>query len=191
MALVLTTDQSAVITALDAPMDTAFASGVTLPGGVPPTIDPLKGYADLKTNDPVFGDQKAAVKNIFKQVFAAWLNVSLAAPTYNQITDYGSGWGLWGDGNYSNGQFRYYKDSLGYVIVEGLVRTPLSPAAYTIIATLPVGFRPAPGDAKIFACVSNEAFASIQVGYDGTIVYRGTPAANTWVSIALRFRQGG
>ena len=192
MPLTLTTDEAAFITALDAPLDQCLAEGVILPGGTPAVIPEVKGYKDLKTNDPAFGDQKALAKNIFKQTLAAMISLFKTWSGYTNITNFQSGFGIWGDGNYSNGAVRYHKDIIGNVYVKGLIRTPQnSPGAYQVMFTLPVGYRPAPGDAQIFACVTNEAFAPIQVGYDGTVLYRGTPTANTWVSLNLVFRAGG
>jgi hypothetical protein len=204
MALLnLTPQESALMTDLEAPMESAFADGTLMPGGNPPIIPPYEGWNKLKDEHKVLG------KNAFKSVFGAFVSLIKSASfaavfrangealtnyqgTPTPITNFENGFGLWGDGNYSLGQVRYYKDLQGWVHVEGLVRTPASSGhAYQSMFTLPVGFRPAPLDAQIFACVHNDGFCPIQMGYDGTVVIRMEPVPSGWVSVNIHFRAGG
>lgn len=190
MSLVLTTEESLVITALDAPMEEAFANGVTVPGGTPPTLPEFPGYRDLKTDDPRMGDQKALTKNAFRNPFAAFISALKSTLSYTTATNYGTGWGPWGDPAYSNGVVRYYKNIFGEVRVTGLARAPMSPGADETMLTLPAGYRPGPNDAQIFAGAHNSAFACIQVFNNGDIVFNGTPTADGWVSLNFSFKAG-
>lgn len=185
MALVLTTDQAAIITALEAPMEEAFANGVTVTGGSPATLPAYNGWTKLQA------DQKTLTKNSIKTLLSAYIAVGAAAPTYINISTYQNGYSNWGDANYSGGNARFWKGTDGMVHVEGLVKAPPSPGSFQTMVIMPVGFRPAPNDGRIFACVHNDVFCSIQIGSDGTIVFRGTPTANGWISLNLHYRAGG
>lgn len=189
-ALNLNTEETLVITAMDTPLEDTFASGVVLPGGTPATIPMVYGYTLLKTDDPRTGNQKELTKNAFRGPFAAFVSALKSAFAYTTATDYGTGWSAWGDGTYSAGVVRYYKNIFGEVRVQGLARAPLAPGADTTILTLPAGYRPASGDAQIVACAHNSAFACIQVFSDGRILFNGTPTADGWVSLNLSFKAG-
>lgn len=200
MPLILDTTQAAFLTAIDAYMDQAFAEGTVMPGGTPPVLPQFEGWEKLKQE---FQD---ITKNAFKSQLAALIkgfkdngglglfNLNdIGTPTYFNVQpgEFANGFGIWGDGNYSTGQVRYWKDGLGIVHVTGLVRTPASSGhAYQTMFTLPVGFRPASLDAQIISCVHNDAHASVQVGYDGTVVIRQEPVPDGWISMNLHFKAG-
>lgn len=185
MALVLTSDQAAIITALETPMEEAFANGVTVTGGSPATLPGYDGWSKM------LEEYKVLTKDSVKTLFSAYIAVGAAAPSYTNITTYQNGYSNWGDPNYSGGNARYWKGTDGMVHVEGLVKAPPSPGANQTMLVMPVGFRPATNDARIFACSHNDTFCSIQMGYDGTVVFRGTPTANGWISLNLHYRAGG
>lgn len=179
--LPLSSEQSAVLNACDAPMDDAFGDGVT---GPTLPLPPYEKYKDLHAT------MKALVKNAFKSFFAATLQaMKNTPPTYVTPASFGAGWSNWGDGNYSAGIVRMYKDVTGHVQIQGLARSPVTPGAYTAILTLPAGYIPAGANALIFACVHNDGFCSVEVNPNGNVIFRGTPAADGWVSLSnIRFK---
>lgn len=190
MALLLNTEETLVISTMDSTMETAFATGVTLPGGTPAAVPEINGYTALSLTDPRTGNQKELVKDAFRGPFAAFISALKSAFSYTTATNYGPGWSAWGDPAYSAGVVRYYKNIFGEVRVMGLARSPLVPSADSTILTLPVGYRPAAGDAQIFACAHNSAFACVQVFSTGIVMFNGTPTANGWVSVNLSFKAG-
>lgn len=185
MALVLTSDQAAIITALEAPMEEAFANGVTVTGGSPSTLPGYDGWTKM------LEDYKVLTKNSVKTLFSAYIAVGSAAPSYTNISTYQNSFSNWGDGNYSGGNARYWKSPDGMVHVEGLVKAPPSPGANQTMFVMPTGFKPAPNDGRIFACVHNDAFCSIEILSNGNVSFRGTPTANLWISLNLHYRAGG
>ena len=183
--IVLTTAQAQFLTSLEVSAAGAFEDGVIVPGGTPPVLPPFEGYKDY-TNA-----QKSLGITALKSTFTPFLISLGAAPIYTTVS-FENGFGVWGDGNYGNGVMRYNKSIDGYVHVHGLMRTPASgTVAYVTAFTLPVGFRPAPGDARIFSCSALDAFCSVQIGYDGTVVLRTAVANDGWVSLECRFYAGG
>jgi hypothetical protein len=184
-AIVLTTIQAQFLTALEATAVGAFEDGVIVPGGTPPVLEGFEGYKDYTL------EQKQLGVNALKSTFTPFLVAMGTGPIYTPVT-FENGFGIWGDGNYGNGLVRYSKSIDGYVHVHGLMRTPAAGAvAYVVAFTLPVGFRPAPGDARIFPCSALDTFASVQVGYDGTVLLRTAVANDGWVSLECRFYAGG
>lgn len=175
--LTLSSEQQAVLNNLNTPMDDAFGDGI-----VAPLVPPYEKYKDL---DPKY---KTLTRNAFKSMIAAFLKVLEGAPTYS-TPSYNTGWAAWPDAAYGPG-VQYHKDAMGYVRVVGLVQSPASPVADQTMFFLPAGYRPAFNRAQIFPGVINNSFAPIQVGFDGTVVFRGTPQASTWVSINLSFKAG-
>ena len=184
--LVLTADQAAIITSLETPMENAFAEGVLVTGGSPAVLPPYEKYIDQQA------ETKDLVKNSFKSLIAAYVAVAGAAPAFQTISTFSNGYSLWGDGNYHNGVLRYWKDGLNEVHVQGLVKVPASGSAiYQAMFTMPVNFRPAPGDNHIVPCVHNDAPFAIEINSAGTVSTRMTPVPSGWIAIHTRFRQGG
>lgn len=187
--LVLTAPQAAIITALETPMENAFAEGVIVTGGTPPVLPPFDGYTKLQQ------DLKELTKNTFKSCLAAFATTfsPTPAPTADAtISTFSNSYSLWGDGNYHNGVLRYWKDGLGEVHLQGLVKVPASGSAiYQAMFTMPVGFRPAPGDNHIFPAVHNDAPFAIELNSAGVCSTRMTPVPSGWIAIHVRYRQGG
>lgn len=79
---------------------------------------------------------------------------------------------------------RFWKDVVGIVYVEGLVKSGAIP---TTIFTLPAGYRP--DKAHVFSALSNNAVGRVDVGPDGKVVAQ---VGNTaWISLSgISFRQG-
>lgn len=57
----------------------------------------------------------------------------------------------------------------GLVEVKGLVARAVTPAAFTVITTLPVGFRPL--EPRIFACDTNSGHGRFDVTPSGAVYY--------------------
>lgn len=93
-----------------------------------------------------------------------------------------------GAGNF--GGLQYHKDFAGFVHLRGLAKSGTVTAG-TVIATLPVGFRPASGRQMLFEVTSNDARGRIDIANDGTIK-TGAGISNAWVSFAnIHFRAEG
>jgi hypothetical protein len=183
-AIVLTTIQAQVLTAMETSALGAFGDGVVVPGGNPAVLPPFEGYNDY-TND-----QKSLGLNALKTTFVPFLLALGAAPSYTNVT-FENGYGIWGDARYGQGLMRYTKGVDGYVRVHGLMRTPASGATNVVAFTLPAGFTPSSNDNHIFACVSNDTFCSVEVNFAGQVSVRSVPANDTWVSLEFRFYAGG
>ena len=186
--LVLTAAQAAIITSLETPMENAFAEGVLVTGGTPPVLPAYEKYAEQPT------ETKDIVKNSFKSLLAAYISTIPASPETPDatISSFSNSYSLWGDSNYHNGVLRYWKDGLGEVHLQGLVKVPASGSAiYQAMFTMPVGFRPAPGDNHIFPAVHNDAPFAIELNSAGVCSTRMTPVPNGWIAIHVRFRPGG
>jgi hypothetical protein len=97
---------------------------------------------------------------------SGWVSPSLNSPW----TNYGGGWQ----------PARYMKDAAGTVFIEGLVA-----GGTGTVFTLPVGFRPAQN--LIFSTVANQAFARLDVGGNGDVVWN-TGGTNAFVSISCNFK---
>jgi hypothetical protein len=78
---------------------------------------------------------------------------------------------------------RFRKDALGYVHIEGLVRSGANPST---IFVLPVGYRPKDGtttEGLIFTICATDAAGRIDVKPNGN-VYKNSAGATTFVSLA-------
>lgn len=187
-ALVLTTLQSQILTALEQPMIDALGDGVIAPGGNPPVIP---GYKAIKELD---SDGRTKALNGIKVSFAPLIQALIKdeTPVYSTVASFLNGYSNWGDGNYSAGSMRYYKDLHGYVHVNGLMKTPDSGLVQYVTAfNLPAGFRPVAGDGHIFAQVSADAFMSVEVLSNGNVTPRSVSIAATWISLDFSFYAGG
>lgn len=184
--IVLTTIQAEFLASMETSAAGAFEDGIIVPGGTPPLLPPFEGYKDYTV------DQKSLGMSALKSTFAPFLISMSAAPVYTQVSVFDNGFGVWGDPNFGTGSVRYNRSIDGYVHVHGLMRTPSTGSTLYLAAfTLPVGYRPAPGDARIFACTGNDAFCSVQVGYDGVVLLRTAVPNDGWVSLEMRFYAGG
>lgn len=182
MPVNLSSDQAQLIVDLDNSLEQAFQGGVSLPGQTPSSMPGLAQYGKIQATS------RNVTRSTFRLVLSAFVSLLTSRPPYTNVGTFGGGWTVWGDSNYNNGQVHYSKDLLGYVNVQGLVRTPPGSGYGTVIFTLPPGYRPASGDGHIFPAVMNDAFASVQVLSDGTVQFRGTPSYGVWLSLNFRFR---
>lgn len=178
-ALNLNTEQGQFLTNCDAPMDSSFGEGIT--GGA--TVPKYDKYKDLHP------DMKNLVKNAYKAMLGAVLSAFGATPNYIAVTTFAGTWGNWGDGNYSGGQLKFWKDATGIVHVQGLANVGATPSG--TIFTLPAGYRPATNDGHIFAQVHLDAFCSVEVLSNGTVNVRTATTANGWLSLDFSFKAGG
>lgn len=92
-----------------------------------------------------------------------------------------NGWVNFGSGNPNVG---YLKDSLGFVHIQGVVKNGTNG---TTIFTLPVGFRPM--NNLIIPCVSNGAFAILQIFSNGSVTCGGSNVYVTMDNISFKAEQ--
>lgn len=117
------------------------------------------------------------VTELVREVSAIVAPITVSTPTLSGTwVDYGSGYA----------PAAYWKDSIGHVHLEGLVK---SGAAGSVILTLPAGYRPSA--AQLFPVVminaGNPTLAYIAVGTDGTVTFNGT--TTDWVTLSgITFR---
>jgi hypothetical protein len=185
-ALTLTTIQSAFMTSMEQPFLDSFGDGIVLPGGTPPVIAGFKGFKDYNA------EMKLNAINAIKSTFAPLVSLIVKEPGYVTVSTFVNGYASWGDANYGNGLVRYYKDVQGIVRVHGLLRTPPTGSVkYVTAFVLPAGFRPAPGDTRIFACTSEDAYMGIEVNANGNVTPLTVANNNAWISLELSFYAGG
>ncbi len=119
------------------------------------------------------------------------------APPFKNFADNGAyqpHWGDYGTG-YAQGSYALGTDQM--VVVRGLIAKSTNYAGFEIIATLPVGFRPALGE--VFACPAilstGEFVFFLAVNPDGTITLNQvtggfSPAIVTYLSLSgISFQQ--
>jgi len=180
MALILTAEQAAFLTAMDPDIQKAFLEGVSLPGGTPASLAALPKYNEIRA------EVQQQIRDGMKMASVALLyRLFLFRPEVHTVSadQYLNGFAARNDFGYPNS--RYTRTLDGEVIIEGLVTTPGSPNG-KVIFNLPTGFRP--DSNRIFAVVSNDAAAVVEVQSDGDVVCR--VAANTnWLALdGIRFR---
>jgi len=181
MALTLDIDQGPVITSLDNHLQDAYANGVTIAGGTPSAIAGIPGLDRLSDADLTTGREGMEIG------FAAFLKAMRLPPTTYNITGFLNGFGQHAGADYGAGHCRYWKDAMGYVLLDGLADTPASPNGKAL-AQLPAGYRPVTGD--IYPAAAQGATAKIQVLSDGYITAVEAPGL-TWLSLAgIRFYAG-
>lgn len=151
--------------------------GVAL-GNTPPIVTTLPA-------NPQFGEEVVHRQTVAGTTYStlkqwdgtAWVAIgpqpatTWVSPTLNSPwTNYGGGWQ----------PARYNRDAMGTVFVEGLVA-----GGTGTVFTLPVGFRPAQN--LIFSTVANQAFARLDVGGNGDVVWN-TGGTSAFVSISCNFK---
>lgn len=180
MALVLTPDQAAFITQVDADIHTDFLTGVTLPGGTPATMAKLPKYDEMKP------EVQQQIRDGLKTALVPLLyRLLLFKPTVHvvQPTEYSNGFGPAGLSGYAD--LQYSKTLDGEVVLEGLSSLPGSPDGLTIF-NLPDGFRP--DSKRIFLVSSDDTAASIEISPSGDVSCRFS-AGTGWISFdGVRFR---
>lgn len=111
-------------------------------------------HMKIETPNVVGGTGQPAFEN-------SWVN-------YDTLTFYGA---------------RFWKDPMGLVRIEGLIKSGTIPAA---AFTLPVGYRPSNG--HLFAVISNGAIGRVDVAPTGQVVVQA--GNNAYVSLAgIAFKQ--
>jgi hypothetical protein len=183
-ALTLTSLQSQFLSSLEQPALDSLGDGVVAPGGVPSVIPGYKAIRDLSV------EGRTNALNGLKTSWAPLIQALVQEPSWVNVSSYVNGFSAWGDPNYSNGQVRYTKDYLNRVMVSGLLRTPSIGSTNTGALVLPEGYRPAPLNRHIFACVSDNSFCAIEVDESGLVSLRSSPSNDTWVSLELSFIAG-
>lgn len=178
--LTLTPEEAALMNQMGTPLETSLAEGID--GSPYETIPAIPGYTSLT------GSQKTLAKGALKTAIAAFISALKGAPAYGEITFLG-GWGPWGDTAFSQGTVQYHKNVLGEVIIQGLVKSPIPTASGTVIGSVPAGYRPAPGQARIFPCLNGAGtFNQVSINSNGNIIVRDTSASNTYLILNLRFQ---
>jgi len=182
--LVLDSNEAAFLISLDSALEQAFLDGVVVPGGTPPTLAGVPNYDKLET------DQRKMTRDVFKSVIAAMVSKFDSYNVPTAVSTFSNDYQPFGDSAYAGGQLRYWKDILGYVNLQGQVKTPASPGADQAITTLPAGYRPGPNDGHLFSAALGNSFQALQILSNGEVVVRGTPTGAACLSIDVRFKAG-
>lgn len=110
-----------------------------------------------------------------EKIAAAAVTAEKVSPAANwQTVTYQNSWTTYST---SWGPAEYYKDHAGVVHMRGLIKSGTVGAT---AFTLPAGYRP--GVQLLFAIISNEAIARVDVKANGEVVV--TNGSNNWVSLA-------